>query len=117
MLERRLPYMYSLGTRYRRQSPTAMCTEQRGGSGKVHRGGAALKLKLSLVVMLCAIISLVHIRGVVGHSSLVSPFARNSVDRDLPQWKGGHFGNGTHCAHPAPKTEWAKDGICWGCNW
>ena len=28
-------------------------------------------------------------------------------------WRGGHFGNGTHCKHPAHEQ---KDGICWGCN-
>jgi len=50
---------------------------------------------------------------VLGHSSLVSPFARNSVDRDLPEWKDGHFGDALHCAHPAHET---RDGICWGCN-
>ena len=27
--------------------------------------------------------------------------------------RAGHFGNGTHCAHPAHEQ---RDGICWGCN-
>ena len=29
--------------------------------------------------------------GAVAHVQLLSPTTRNTVDRDLPQWKGGHF--------------------------
>ncbi len=31
--------------------------------------------------------------GAVAHVQLLSPTTRNTVDRDLPQWKGGHFGD------------------------
>eukprot|EP00038_Savillea_parva_P017602 m.21074 g.21074 ORF g.21074 m.21074 type:complete len:358 (+) comp3855_c0_seq1:52-1125(+) len=47
------------------------------------------------------------------HSSLLNPFPRNAVDKNLPQWSNGRFGDGLHCAHPANEK---KDGICWGCN-
>ncbi len=31
--------------------------------------------------------------GAVAHVQLISPMTRNTVDRNLPQWKGGRFGN------------------------
>lgn len=35
---------------------------------------------------------------------------RNAIDRDLPGWQGGRFGNST-CEHVAPTTL-----TCWGCD-
>ena len=29
------------------------------------------------------------------HVQMLSPMPRNAIDRDLPQWAGGRFGNGT----------------------
>ena len=43
------------------------------------------------------------------HVQLLSPTTRNTVDRDLPQWKGGTFGNNT-CV----RTAWQY--TCWGGN-
>ena len=36
---------------------------------------------------------------VTTHIHLMSPMPRNAVDRDLPAYRGGQFGNGS-CAHP-----------------
>ena len=60
-----------------------------------------------MVVPGMVMVLLAGLASVSAHSSLLSPFARNAVDRDLPQWKGGHFGDGLHCAHPAGEQ---KDG-------
>ena len=46
---------------------------------------------------------------VSAHVQLLSPITRNTVDRDLPQWKGGRFGNNT-CL----RTPWQY--TCWGGN-
>jgi hypothetical protein len=43
------------------------------------------------------------------HVQLLSPTTRNTVDRNLPQWKGGKFGNDT-CI----RTDWQY--TCWGGN-
>ena len=56
-----------------------------------------------------------------GHSSLVSPISRNAVDRNLPPWQGGRFGNNQSCAHPSGESRnnaatRARFGLCWGCN-
>lgn len=63
---------------------------------------------------------------VAAHGSLLSPMPRNAVDRDLPPYRGGQFGNGS-CAHPGqappaglPPNQWGPPnghgGSCWGCN-
>ena len=68
--------------------------------------------------------------GAVGHAaahgSLIQPMPRNAVDRSLPAYKGGQFGNSS-CPHPGnppprglPRNQWGPaDGhgrACWGCN-
>ena len=47
--------------------------------------------------------------GTFAHVQLLSPTTRNTVDRNLPQWKGGTFGNNT-CV----RTAWQY--TCWGGN-
>ena len=59
------------------------------------------------------------------HGALISPMPRNAVDRFLPAYKGGRFGNSS-CKHvaSAPPKELPRDqygppdgeGSCWGCN-
>lgn len=41
------------------------------------------------------------------HVQMLSPMPRNAIDRDLPQWAGGRFGNGT-CERAKTKH------TCWG---
>ena len=74
--------------------------------------------------------------GLVGpaypHGALISPMPRNAVDRNLPAYKGGGFGNAT-CGGPLakggragnappkslPRDQYGPpdgDGSCWGCN-
>ena len=54
------------------------------------------------------------------HSSLVSPVSRNAVDRSLPPWHGGRFGDNQSCAHPttypSSSNTYKRFGRCWGCN-
>ena len=61
-----------------------------------------------------------------GHGSLIAPMPRNAVDRDLPAYRGGRFGNHS-CEHPGPmppaglpRNQWGPvdghGGSCWGCN-
>eukprot|EP01047_Picozoa_sp_COSAG01_P013342 COSAG01_NODE_623_length_14742_cov_22.391177_7_plen_398_part_00 len=45
----------------------------------------------------------------LAHVQLLSPTTRNTVDRNLPQWKGGKFGNNT-----CDRTCWQY--TCWGGN-
>jgi hypothetical protein len=59
------------------------------------------------------------------HASLISPLPRNAVDRFLPGYRGGGFGNSS-CPHPGPeppaglpRNQYGPplgDGSCWGCN-
>jgi hypothetical protein len=43
----------------------------------------------------------------VAHMQMLSPMPRNTIDRNLPQWKGGRFGNDT-CERTPPQNK------CWG---
>lgn len=64
---------------------------------------------------------------VAAHGSLIQPMPRNAVDRELPAYKGGRFGNHS-CPHPGnmppvglPRNQWGPvnshgRGSCWGCN-
>ena len=56
----------------------------------------------------------------------LSPMPRNAVDRDLPAYRDGHFGNAS-CPHPGqpppaglPPNQWGPPNghgrSCWGCN-
>eukprot|EP01051_Picozoa_sp_SAG22_P021611 SAG22_NODE_4840_length_1153_cov_1.905123_2_plen_118_part_00 len=66
------------------------------------------------------------------HGSLISPMPRNAVDRDLPGYVGGRFGNAS-CGGPLgsggragdappkslPRGQYGPpdgNGSCWGCN-
>jgi hypothetical protein len=59
------------------------------------------------------------------HAALISPMPRNAVDRFLPGYRNGGFGNAS-CPHPAaapprelPRGQYGPvDGnmTCWGCN-
>lgn len=55
---------------------------------------------LSIAVLL---VLLVATPQVVSHSVLISPMPRNAVDRVLPAWRGGKFGN-TTCEHPSTEN-------------
>jgi hypothetical protein len=59
-------------------------------------------MELLRVLVLCAV-------GAGAHVQLLSPMTRNTVDRNLPQWRGGRFGNNT-CI----RTPWQY--TCWGGN-
>lgn len=64
--------------------------------------------------------------GAVGHVQLISPMTRNTVDRNLPQWKGGRFGNDncnrtawqyTCCTRPGKQTALAYVRTRLHCCW
>ena len=60
----------------------------------------ALTMPLLRALVLCAV-------GAGAHVQLLSPMTRNTVDRNLPQWRGGRFGNNT-CI----RTPWHVQGQC-----
>ena len=75
--------------------------------------------------MLRPVLLLAGLGFVNAHGALISPMPRNAVDRFLPAYRGGRFGNGS-CFFPAqaPPHSLARDsygppdgnGSCWGCN-
>eukprot|EP00038_Savillea_parva_P007780 m.172466 g.172466 ORF g.172466 m.172466 type:complete len:355 (-) comp13543_c0_seq1:746-1810(-) len=54
------------------------------------------------LVAFCAVLT-----TTLAHMQLINPMPRNTVDRDLPPWRGGKFGNNT-CERTPPQ------GTCWG---
>ena len=54
-------------------------------------------MRMPLLALLCVV---KPGRVAHGHSSLIAPAPRNAVDRNLPAWSNGKFGNST-CEHPA----------------
>eukprot|EP00037_Helgoeca_nana_P015134 m.141751 g.141751 ORF g.141751 m.141751 type:complete len:354 (-) comp22880_c0_seq1:29-1090(-) len=55
-----------------------------------------------LLVVLASVVG-----SAVAHVQMLMPMPRNTVDRNLPPWQGGKFGNNT-CDRTAPTEE------CWG---
>jgi len=56
-----------------------------------------------IVMAPLALLLLFALPAAEAHSVLLSPMPRNAVDRFLPGWAGGHFGNAT-CAHPSTEN-------------
>ena len=71
----------------------------------VHR---AAHLLTNMSCKSCGLLVLLAL-AVDAHVQMISPMPRNAVDRDLPQWKGGNFGNDTCVRAPTKLTCWGGD--------